>query len=405
MEQLEPALRTALSAAMTEIEASGGRWFTSLNHGPIRARVAERTVRTRCGLFKVELTDGVVAESVMVKVRRPTKSRRAARPRPTLMPAAPLPEPEMTRLEFDGLRQIETRLGDAEEERWSVLRPLAMQPEHSMLVMDHVSLPTLRSVLMAGSRIPVGLSRRTPGCVWSNAGAWLRAYHDTNPHEGAAVRNGDRTELMATYGVLVDYLRRHVPDRKLLDELAQRIEHVVSPALPADLDLVRGHGDFTARNILVGPTGAVTVLDPMPRWLIPPQKDLAQFLVGMRLLGLQVASQGMAFGPRHLERIEQAVLGGYYGAGPVAVATITAFELLILLDNWSALVSRSGAAFPSRVVLRWFSRYYEVETKRLVRSLTRETPHLGLPAGRPRGVARGRIGPGISVCCGRRRRT
>lgn len=375
-------MQVALSAALDEALAYGSRWFPCLDHARIRARVADRTVRPRCSLFQVELTDGVAVESVMVKVRRPTAGRHIDQARPSLMPISALPEPEMTRLEFDGLGQIATRLGDLGEGRWSVLRPLAVRPEHSMLIMDYVPLPTLRSVLMAGSRFSVYRTGPGPDCASSNAGAWLRAYHDGNPHDDAAPRNADRAGLMSAYGLLVDHLRTQLLERTFLDAFARRIERVVAQSLPADFPLVRGHGDFAARNILVGPSASVTVLDPMPRWLVPPQKDLAQFLVGMRLTGVQVASRGLAFSRPSLDRCERAVLAGYYGIDDIPVSTVNALQLLIVLDSWSALVDRSGAGPGARVRLRWFSRYYTTEAMRLLQLLTAATGSASPPTHR-----------------------
>ena len=36
-----------------------------------------------------------------------------------------------------------------------------------------------------------------------------------------------------------------------------------------------GHGDYAPRNLFVDRSGRVTVIDPMPRWVVPRVEDIA----------------------------------------------------------------------------------------------------------------------------------
>ena len=74
---------------------------------------------------------------------------------------------------------------------------------------------------------------------------------------------------------------------------------------------------------------------------MPAPEDLCRFLVGVRLIGLQVHTHGAAFGTTTLDRWEQLVISGYYGE-QVPDATLRCHQLLILLDKWSAMLEPAG---------------------------------------------------------------
>jgi aminoglycoside phosphotransferase (APT) family kinase protein len=112
--------------------------------------------------------------------------------------------------------------------------------------------------------------------------------------------------------------------------------------LPEPLPTVVSHGDFAPRNILVDDAGRLAVIDLLARWQAPPYEDLAGFLVSLETSRVNTATRGLVFG-RAVERLEPAFLAGYFGSAPVPRRAIRLYELLLVLDKWSARASRAGS--------------------------------------------------------------
>jgi len=90
----------------------------------------------------------------------------------------------------------------------------------------------------------------------------------------------------------------------------------------------------------------------------------------MRLLGWQIMSQGAAFGPDQLDAYQVAFFRGYFGAEAVPTEQLRVYQLLILLDKWSAAVRPPLLGSPRRRVhvtrQRWSDRYFRREARRLL---------------------------------------
>ncbi len=85
--------------------------------------------------------------------------------------------------------------------------------------------------------------------------------------------------------------------------------------------LVVGHGTFVVRNLFESPTGRITLIDPLPRWLVPGSRarcpnrrpavrgpgPLRRGAADARAAGGQ---PGWAFRPRQLDAYETAFLAG-----------------------------------------------------------------------------------------------
>jgi hypothetical protein len=70
----------------------------------------------------------------------------------------------------------------------------------------------------------------------------------------------------------------------------------------------------------------------------------------MRLQGIQLHSHGAAYGRESVERREWQAIAGYYAdAGEVPHAQLRLYELLLLLDKWSALVESRGNGAAARL--------------------------------------------------------
>jgi hypothetical protein len=356
------------------VAAHATTWFPELGPAPTTA-LTPLSIRPRCSLYVVRLEGGDASRAVVAKVRRPEPDEggriadRAPRPRLRTLTATVA---ELAELEYEGLRSIADLVGP-EHPRFGAVRPLDHLPSESVVVMEHVSAPTLRAAFLAESRTAVvRRSRQTripPQAAWDNAGAWLRAFHALPSDRTRLARQQTRAQVLERFSAFGEFLARSgCPSATRIATTGARL---ASERLPERLPGVVGHGDFVARNMFLDAAGRITVFDPMPRWQVPPYEDICRFLVGMRLSGLQVHSQGIAYAQRALQRREDLFLGGYFGDDEVPLAAIGSYQLLILLDKWSALVDSAArrpgyGAAARRALMKPANAYIAREAHRLV---------------------------------------
>jgi hypothetical protein len=125
------------------------------------------------------------------------------------------------------------------------------------------------------------------------------------------------------------------------------------------------------RNLLVGPTGQVAVIDTRARWSVPIEEDLATLLVALRTNRLQSLTRGRAWSPRSLARFETALLDGA-GYDHAARPTLRVFEVLVLWDKWAAQRARAAGrrSPPLRLLEAATERHFRRTTAELLRALT-----------------------------------
>jgi hypothetical protein len=350
-------------AILERAAARATQWFPGLGPSP-QLTLTPLSIRPRCSLYVVALAGDHVRRAVVAKVRRgeadadPTGGR-PQRPRLRKTAAGVA---ELTALEFEGLTSIYESV-PAGHPQFGAVRPLDHMPAESVLLMEHVSAPTLRDGFVAESRLGAvrrlayrgSSTRPPPQRAWLNAGAWLRSYHDLPPASQGAVsqpaRQATSAEVAERFSAYGAFLTERVGSR-LVGRLAAGGAEAATEVLPEHLPLAVGHGDYVARNIFVDHGGRVTVFDPMPRWRVPRYEDLCRFLVGLRLSGLQVLSHGSAYGQTGLARRETLFLSGYFGEEAIPYAALRCYQLLILLDKWSALVDSAGGGNGWRAAVR-----------------------------------------------------
>lgn len=362
-----------LIAAVTAANAEP--WFPELDAGRVRLHIHAADVRPRCFLYRVDLDDGRVSRRAVVKVRHSQPSLRRIdryQQRPVLNPERTMSDHDSARREFDGLRQIGAAFEQAPAERYGVLRALAWLPGQSGIAMDLATEPTLREAMLGASRLR---RRRGPGPhphAWVNVGGWLRHFHEhCDDNLDLSTRNASRAQLAQMAGRYADFLVERLGRSQFRTQLCARAAEVVEGSLPADLPLRTGHGDFVAGNMFVSRSGRVTVFDPLPRWRVPMYQDLATVIVGMRVHPVQTTSQGLALSPRDLAQHERDLLAGYFDDRPVPLRAVRAYQLLVLLDKWSALVSKrlpAGRVRPHlhEARVRVAVHHYEREGRRLL---------------------------------------
>jgi hypothetical protein len=367
-----------LAAVTEEARAGGSAWFPELRTDSVTVRLRHTMERPRCRLFRLDLDDGRTTRPVVVKARHSeTRLRRPDRfeDRPVLAPVRLLSDEDTGRREYDGLVLLRDALSPhLGSQRFGVLRPLAWLPEHAAIVTDFVEQPTLRTRLLSTSRLRPWRAEPLPETPWHNAGAALRRFHDQPTSLSLPPRAETAAEVGKLYRQFAAFLVERTGPLPLLAELEACGAELAARSLPADLPLGTGHGDFVANNLFTGPAGEITVFDPLPMWRVPRHQDLATLLVGLRVLPVQAGSRGLAFPGSALDRYESALVAGYAGHGSgddaVAGSALAAFQLLVLLDKWSSLVSRgprTGRLQHLRRARVWtFSRHYHAEARRLL---------------------------------------
>ena len=361
-----------VAAVRAEAALSADAWFPELDARRVRARVLSTGARARCFLYRMELDDGRVRRVVVVKVRHSLahlRLRDRFNERPVLNPERTMSDEDTARREYDGLQTIAEALRRGDE-RFGVLRPLAWLPGQSAIVMHLVQEPTLRHRLLETSRTRLRPGPAMDETAWSNAGAWLRIFHDHGTRLMLPPRIETRGQVAKMYGAYADFLLQRTGASSCLVDLKESAAELAG-SLPAELPLSPGHGDFVANNMFAGAAGRVTVFDPLIRWRVPRYQDLGTLTVGIRIVPSQAMTQGLTIAQRELERYEDAVLRGYFGSEEVPLRAVRAYQLLVLLDRWSDLVSKQiahGRVRPRLHELRVLlaSRHCRREARRLL---------------------------------------
>jgi hypothetical protein len=315
-------------------------WFPELPHSGLELRVLAD--RPSCVLLTVHL-DATAAPAALVKVRRDSGGGPDAGGRPRLRQEAATAA-ELTLLEWSGLVAIERACGDVTGV--GVVRPLLLMPDQAALVMSFVDAPTLRDTVLGLSRLRRSRGRlddAVTGCML--AGRWLRTFQERSSPTERPVRQGTRDDV-------VDRLRAYGAhlDTRAWRRVAAAGAGLVTELLPPDLPLAIGHGDFAPRNMLLG-DGLLTVIDPLPRWRVPMYDDLCRFLVGLRLIGEQVHTHGLAFPSTTLDALEEAAVSAYLQPNADRSA-LRAYQLLILMDKWTAMIDNPRSGVTGRLARR-----------------------------------------------------
>jgi len=343
-------------------------WFPELDERAFTVHARTVSTRPRSTVVLLTVSDGHIVQRAVAKLRRGDGGRSDDAARPGVVPQ-PLRAGEQSALEYRALRSIQRMIEPAEAGLGAV-RPLEHVPALAGLVMGHLDAPTGRQTLGAASRFGLlqprrHLARRVPD-LFRNAGVWLRRFHATTGDYELAERLTTREEVESLVLDFAAYLEERVGPAAA--DLARRAGSVVPAALPVRMALAVGHGDFAVRNAFLDLSGRLYVIDPMPRWRVPVLEDLARFMVSVRLQGLQVNSQGLAYGARFLDERERDFLAGYYDAAPPPWRQLHSYQLVVLFDKWSALVSQRSAhpGVSARFRTAGVDRYVLGEGRRLL---------------------------------------
>ena len=113
--------------------------------------------------------------------------------------------------------------------------------------MERVKRPTLARLLLGASRARWLRRVRPAETAFANAGTWLRFYHElprlahTRPH------NTRRADFIRSIHEFADYIATN-EETVFPARVAARAEDLADAALPDELPLGLGHGDYAPRN-------------------------------------------------------------------------------------------------------------------------------------------------------------
>ena len=160
-------------------------------------------------------------------------------------------------------------------------------------------------------------------------------------------------------------------------------------ALPAELPLGMGHGDFAAHNCFAGAHGRVTVFDTEGEWQAPIYEDLAHFLVAVGSVVPHVQGRRLMFDNTTIQSLQSAFVGGYFGSAPVPVVAVRLFEIQALLDRWSSM------KYSLQKAIAWRKQIKQCRTagrttffRRYLEELVRDLPDPGWSSTAQRPMAR-----------------
>jgi hypothetical protein len=332
----------AEAAIAARVARDAPTWFPGTPHDQaVHLRTLASGRRSR--VYVVSVGEPTAPPLLVAKVRRQGSATGAGRQgpsRPTLTPSQ-ADEAELTEREYAGLGVIAETFA-AGDPRFGAIRPLALLAEHHTILMELASGDPVRQLVLRASRIhPARLRSRgsSPEPVLPGVGAWLRRFHDAQSTASYPVRQGTGHDVVTHFCALEEFLGRRLG--RGFGDLAGAGSGLAAELLPSGpLPLAVGHGDFAPRNVLVDGAGRLVVIDPQPRWALPAQEDLCRFLVGLQLLGLQTYTRGAAFSAATLAHWQELVIAGYHGAG-APLPALRCYQLLILLDKWSALLDQA----------------------------------------------------------------
>jgi aminoglycoside phosphotransferase len=349
-----------LSAIVAEIRTLISDWYPAAGPGAeteIDVESDDRRALNRVVTLGVRSGGRRIARLIVKLTPADAPAAAASDDRPrlvTMTPPAARPA-----FEFDALALLRERLADVGDPRFVPIRPLAILEGSGALVMESFPGRPLHRLLLPriGPR-PAELRR---AAVVASAGRWLRILHDTPTAADRPARQQTPGELSASFRAFADFLAANDAKADFGEILA-----IALAAVPAvrDLEPVLTHGDFAPRNILVDERGRMAVIDLLGRWRAPRYEDVAAFLLSLRTSRLNATTQGLLLG-REFDRLEPVFLAAYFGSEPVDLLGVRVYELLLLLDKWSARIVRRKNGAGREQLEGLIDRYFATRSREL----------------------------------------
>ncbi len=314
-------------------------YFPDLLTQEVLVDLANKWIRNNSELYRFKISGGITEHFVYVKVPSLRGASRAIK-RPYLIPETT--SDQKFQLHYTTLELIQQHFEQLGDQRFGTVRMLDSLPEHDAFIMQEASGEIMRRLLNRASRSSFATAPQQLEKAFNNAGVWLRIFHqEMSPPNNIEIIHDQRSDYVAAIRMFTEYLSGALDDQKIFHQIDSNIEGIAERVLPEQLPLGSRFGDFGLTNILVEADGRVTGIDTMAKWRAPIYEDIAWFLTALKAYNMQSYSQGLAFSPKKIKLLEQQFLTGYFAKDPIPTAEIRLFEILRLLERWSAKVSRN----------------------------------------------------------------
>jgi hypothetical protein len=348
-------------------------YFEELHGTSVQVVVTAADRRRQSTLYWLDVQAGERHRRLLVKVSHPARplaeSVPAQRPRLGLVGDRHVKD----EFEYRGLVAVHDHFGALADRRFGTVRAFDYIPEAHALVMEVVEEPTLRRLLVRTARFTPPFARTDLSVAFRNTGAWLRVFHELPPRGGDALPVLRQTpdDVVRACDAFTSYLGERVSADGLPDRILAAVAAHAHGTLPDRLPLGLGHGDYAPRNVFVQRDGRVRVIDMLARRRVPVYEDLAYFTVSLRTTGLQLLLGELAFDRVRMRDYKEAFIRGYFHDDEPPRRALALYELVVLLDKWSAHVAaRPDAAGPRQIVRRVHvlaaDRRFAAEAQRLL---------------------------------------
>ncbi len=320
------------------LQAQARRYFPDLGEGDVVVTLLSKRRRTNSALYRFALASDTARKGVFVKI--PSLRGGALRDeRPYFIPET---DPSIKyRVQYASMDALFARFGDHADPRFGAIRPLDLLPDHAAFVMEEVAGNTIKQLLPKSNRLRSPIWAGENQDVFENTGAWLRAFHEMPVETSLEVIHPGCTEYIDLIGELTGFLGHGLNDKRFFRSIAEKAEIVARDALKGSLPLGTRFGDFGLTNVLVSPDGRIIGIDTLAIWSAPIYEDIGYFLTGFKTYRAQILSLGLGFGANRIRALESAFLKGYFHTDPIPLREIRLYEILRLLERWSARLVRT----------------------------------------------------------------
>lgn len=270
-----------------------------------------------------------------------------------------------TRVEYEALRDVSAAFESQGMHTFRAIRPVAFLPDWNAIVMEELpSQPIKHLFLTSGMLLGFHKDWMCFAETLRRTGHWLRIFHSqVGKIEMERLRDQRVDQVIEQTVQELDEATDHEFDLQAVQaSLLQQLAAIGDVVVP----VATLHTDMTYANVFTTPDGRVGVLDPGAQARGPVYADLATLLEDPDTRLLQVITGGHAFPRARLERLDNAVLQGYFGSSAYNRDVLNLYRAIALMHKWTMdeeeLDRAKGLArFVARPARKWIRDYFEHE--------------------------------------------
>ena len=327
---------------LKHIQDHATRYYPTLETNQYGVQLLTKQERPSAMLYRFKVTNHSQAHSIFVKVPlrlNGNQTNGGPYEKPLLFPKT---EPrDMHWLQYSALRAIYEYFTGLDQENLGAIRVLDYLPQYHAIFTEESQDIRLRQLFFNETRLRYPFRHDGLREDFHNVGLWLHVYHTMPKDQDVKTRHQSRQDFTDAIATLTDFLAKTLKEDAFFPEIKSLLIEKACVTLPDVLPLGLGHGDYAMRNILIGPSARVTVLDTFAKWRTPIYEDIGYFLTGLKTSYLQIFSQGFAFNSQQLDVYENEFLKGYFGSEPIPYPAVWLYEALALLDKWASTLTKT----------------------------------------------------------------